>query len=138
MQKRGRKSTIDLSAEMMHPFQTDDDGYIQPPKRLNEVQAEMWREIVRSKPASWFGPDSAPLLEQYVKGIYHLRLFTQRLDNPPHDILDLSRLQSMVDKQTKLVMSLATKMRLTQQSRMQPRTAFRQERDAQAAKPWNE
>jgi hypothetical protein len=116
---------------------------LEPPAYLINSQKVIWREIVATKPPDWFNADSAPLLEAYCKSVDHYRKMSRMLDNMPKDVDDIAKLSKLVTAQAHLICQLATKMRLTQQSRYLAKTAHRRNRDITstphaADKPWND
>jgi hypothetical protein len=110
----------------------------QAPETLDAAGRALWTEIVESKPADWFGPDSLPILEEYVQAVgmcRHLAGMVDRAMGAGDDDLLKQRLD-MRDKESRRAVSLATKMRLTQQSRYGARDAERADRKAKGARPW--
>ncbi len=91
MLQRGRKSSEGLSVVRVAPHER-----VAPPDRLGGDESAIWREIVASKPADWFGPDN-PHLEASIltssdydlaagvaKKLYFLgELCRQSLQEPP-------------------------------------------------------
>lgn len=133
MRQRGKPSVSALSVVPAMPHQR-----MAPPSRLNDEQAEIWREIVAGKPADWFGADNAPLLESYCTTVWECRRVdaAMRLADPCLDEhAGLARTKATLQQQA---MTLATKMRLTNQARQEPKTAgVHARRAAQStAKPW--
>jgi hypothetical protein len=108
------------------------------PPELTAAEAVLWREIVESKPADWFGPDSLPILKEYVRATAmcdHLAVMVGKaLDLGDGDVV--KQYLDMRDKESRRAVSLATKMRLTQQARYGPRDADRADRRASGARPW--
>jgi hypothetical protein len=100
----------------------------EPLSHLTAEEAEEWRNIVATKPADWFMRDAQPVLAAYCQAIVmHRELMgiwraRQALD-APEKLLGLKDLVSMVNKTANLVAQLATKLRLTPQSRYNPRSA---------------
>lgn len=121
----------------------------EPPEHLSPAQAELWRTITEAKSADWFTVEALPLLEAYVRAIEQHRLVSNAVDafgdilmSPDADpllvlanIKALNRLHAMQERQANLMQSLATKMRLTQQSRWQPSTAASKS-EAKGSRPW--
>lgn len=117
----------------------------EPPERLTEAQAEAWRSIVATKPADWFGPDTYPLLVEYIRATEQADLLAKELEEfDPEWLRDedgLERYEKMnrlVDAKSTSMARLATKMRLSQQSRYDARPAARAAARAGGAdKPWH-
>jgi hypothetical protein len=138
MEGRGRKSTAALSV-----VATSLPQRIEPPQDLTESQATLWREIVAGKPVDWFAADNAPLLVEYVRAVdmgnrLALKIECLLAGNDAAEITaHLKGLLDMRDKEAKRATSIATKLRLTQQSRYTPQAAATADRKAGVgSKPW--
>ena len=86
------------------------------------------RAIVADLPGGWISGAQEYLLAAYCRHIDAGNWLSKQIDGlgvEPADIPRLSRLLGMRIRETGAMMSLATKMRLTQQARMHPRTAGR-------------
>ena len=109
-----------------------------PPRGLSDDESRLWREVVDSKPVEWFQPDSAPLLTEYVRAV----VMSGQLDIQVKAALvggetgELKALLDMRDKESKRVVSIATKLRLTQQSRYTPQAAATANKKAAGGRPW--
>lgn len=104
------------------------------PGDLSEVEAALWRETVESKPADWFGADSWPILKEYVRAAAMCDALAQVIaDAGPGQ---LKEWLDMRDKEARRAVSLATKLRLTQQSKYGPRAADTADRKAKGKRPW--
>ena len=121
MRQRGRKSSsrlsvVPINCEAYRPS---------PPSNLTPPQAELWERIVADSPAGWFH-DGDTLLTLFcrhaVSGDFLSKLIDAEPRQPP-DLKRLNRLLTMRARETQLTTHLLTKMRLTQQSQMHPRTA---------------
>jgi hypothetical protein len=127
--KRGPKSALELA----HLRESAGDGLERierapAPYDLTDAQAQLWEAIVSRLPASWFPVETWPLLAQYVRHVDASRRVAMLIEqevNPTPDAdgqvpeLDLNnyrRLLVMQALESRAMMSLATKMRLTQQS----------------------
>ena len=134
MLQRGRKSAESLSLVRVGVGERPE-----PPARLSAPERDIWREITAGKPADWFGADNLPLLEHYCAAILASRQIAERLRATSTECLDdYERLISLATKVGGQLATLATKMRLTQQSRYNEKTASTAaNRGAAAArKPW--
>ena len=109
-----------------------------PPRGVSDDESRLWREVVDSKPVEWFQPDSAPLLTEYVRAV----VMSGQLDIQVKAALvggetgELKALLDMRDKESKRVVSIATKLRLTQQSRYTPQAAATANKKAAGGRPW--
>jgi hypothetical protein len=134
MEGRGRKSTAALSV-----VATSLPQRMEPPQELTESQAALWREIVAGKPVEWFAADNAPLLAEYVRAVdmgnrLALEIELTLAGTADHSLKDLLKMR---DTEAKRATSIATKLRLTQQSRYTPQAAATADRKAgSGAKPW--
>jgi hypothetical protein len=113
------------------------DGRVAAPAGLTKVEREMWADVVQSKPADWFDADSVPVLKEYIRAALTCdqlaRLVAQAMEGDPED---LKLALDMRDKEAKRCANLATKLRLTQQSRYTPQSASTANRKASGARPW--
>lgn len=102
----------------------------------------MWRAIVASKAHDWFGPDSAQLLEAFVRAVVSHRQISARVaefaavPSASEDLATFDRLVRMQQRQAGVMASLATKLRLTQQSRYTPQAAATATKKTRGARPW--
>lgn len=117
---------------------------LQAPDTLNDTQRAVWLETVNNRPADWFGPEQAPLLECYCGHIAYARMLRGVLDTvDPAWLLDDEGLQrhnklfAMHARESAAAANFATKLRLTSQSVTDKRVAGRAgERHSSARKPW--
>ena len=87
-----------------------------PPKRFSVEMKAAWRAVVGSKPATWFDAASTPLLECYIHAICTFRALSTQ---PTID----GKALRMLDRQSRLVGMLGTRLRLTQQAKYNARSA---------------
>lgn len=141
MDQRGRKSAA-ASLHVVHlPGQ-----WPQPPDRLTEAQAKAWENIVVTKPHDWFGPDTYPLLVEYIRAAEQADVLARQLEDFDSEWLKdddglqrYEKLSRLADAKAASLARLATKMRLSQQSRYSEKTAATASKQAgsAAAKPWH-
>ena len=134
MGARGRKTAA--SAELGVAEETYEK--MPPPAHLSKSQKELWVGIVATKPAEWFKADSAPLLEAYCKEIEFYQELTGNKYALPKTLAGLEKLQAMRAKHVTVLVSLATRLRLTPQSRYVAQRAGRMDRDEPRTNPWDE
>jgi hypothetical protein len=110
-----------------------------PPDDLTPEQALRWRAVVDSKPVDWFGPDSSPLLKEYVRAeamcdLLAIQIEAAVVGGEPAVVKSVLQMRDM---ESKRLTSIATKLRLTQQSRYTPQAAATADRKSgSAGKPW--
>jgi hypothetical protein len=111
----------------------------EPLPHLTEEEAAEWRAIVSTKPADWFMRDSQPVLAAYCQAICMNRDLVEMWNNEKGKLesaILLKDLISSVTKTSNLVAQLATKLRLTQQSRYTAQSAATANKRAANARPW--
>lgn len=136
MEGRGKKSIASL--EVVQNQQITAFKRPEPPARLTNEQAEIWLAVVNNQPADWFKPDTHELLEHYTRHAVAGRRIDEMIkslpDSDDSDWLNtLNKLYIMQEREGRAMTSLATKMRITQQSEYTHKT----KRDkAPVRKPW--
>lgn len=143
MKGRGRQSLADSATVVTGAFGKRPD----PPDGLTERQCDIWREIVASEDPNFF--DSAALralLADYCRhresaeklAVVLNQFKTEWLNNPKA----LSQYRTLVrtrDIETRATVTMATKLRLTNQSRYVPHAAATAARRAlKGPRPWEE
>lgn len=119
MKQRGRQSKPELGVVSTMP-----DRRPVPPPGLTKEQEKRWRDIVQTKPAEWWDAGSMPLLKEYVRladSVDELAEVLQRAEDALKEsgtVRDAYKdLVRIIDVKLGRLAQLATKMRLTQQSR---------------------
>ena len=118
MGTRGRKSAAELG--VIHGIRERPE----PPDELTPEQVEEWRAVVARMPVDWFRREIHPLLCAYCRHICNARHIAGLIE-AAHDLdigdrkalMRLNRLLGMQERQSNALMGLATRMRLTNQSR---------------------
>lgn len=133
MAQRGRKSSASLSIVPL--TQPAPSIRPQPPARLGKVARDIWRSTTSSRPADYFDAASLPMLEAYCRAHAEYLRVQSALEsmNPKRDAKEYARLARTADSLTGRAAMLATKMRLSQQSRYDGRTAARKAGDHRTA-----
>lgn len=114
----------------------------EPPTHFSEEEREVWTTTTNGLPADWFTPESLPLLEAYCRHHISARNFSKMLEDvrqkPDYKrkIVDLGKLAAMVVRETQLVATLATKMRLSQRAKSKAKPVTPNERTSTGRKPW--
>ena len=140
MGARGRKSAAELSAISCDGIEIHRRP--EPPEHLGDNAAEIWRSITNSLPADWFTPGTLPLLEALcgltVSQRYTLRsLQVLERGGDDFDQDEWEGLLKQLGEVSGRIATLATRMRLTPQSRYGPRAAATAGRlPPDGPKPW--
>lgn len=113
---------------------------IEEPADLSPAEVQLWRDVVASKPAEWFGADSAPILKEFVRASVTCDLLDERVKTTMTTgaVGEVKLILDMRDKESKRVAVLATKLRLTQQSRYTPQAAATADKRASGKRPWQQ
>lgn len=90
------------------------------PHDLTDEETEFWAAIVESLPADWFTASTLPLLTQYCRHSVQARRIAELVERaagqPDFELADYDRLLKMQQRESAALASLATKMRISQQS----------------------
>ncbi len=136
MGTRGRKSAAELGVIPGIPQRPE------PPDELTPQQAEEWREIVDRMPVDWFRRKIHPLLCSYCRHVINARHIAGLIE-AAHDLdigdrkalMRFNRLLGMQERQSSALMGLATRMRLTNQSRYTASSAATAAKGGTTGKP---
>ncbi len=136
MGTRGRKSAAELGVIPGIPQRPE------PPDELTPQQAEEWREIVDRMPVDWFRREIHPLLCSYCRHVTNARHIAGLIE-AAHDLdigdrkalMRFNRLLGMQERQSSALMGLATRMRLTNQSRYTASSAATAAKGGPTGKP---
>ena len=114
-------------------------GPLAPPQELSVAERALWKEVVASKPVEWFGPDSVPVLKEYVRAAVTCDTLADRVVQAlaTGDENIIRSALGLRDKEAKRCADLATKLRLTQQSRYTPQAAATADQKASGGRPWH-
>lgn len=134
MTKRGRASAASMEVSKVAPIET-----IQRPDApydLTDEQAAEWWAIVNRMPADWFPRETHGMISQYCRHVVAARrvaqLIAQAEKEKKLDVDHYDKLLKMQEREGRAISSLATRMRISQQS------TFDKERKKpkQVSKPW--
>ena len=118
MGARGRKSAA--SGELVAVSAVQTIARPDAPYDLTDEQADEWRSVVDRLPADWFPRETWPILTQYCRHVVTARRVAQLIDaemkSPEFDVGRYSDLLKMAQRESQVIASLATKMRLSQQA----------------------
>tara|TARA_R110000824_G_scaffold40166_2_gene120656 strand:- start:12059 stop:12472 length:414 start_codon:yes stop_codon:yes gene_type:complete len=119
MGTRGRKTSATITT-LPTAKRTPAQERPKPPATLTKPAAEIWVGIVDRLPEEWFPRETWPILEQYCRHILSCKVIDTRIDDMEKrtnfDVDDYDKLCKMRERETRTMLSLATRMRLTQQS----------------------
>jgi hypothetical protein len=123
-EKRGRKSgaslqTVSIDCKPTRPAAPDE---------LTQKQAKVWKSVVKSMPADWFGRETHALLIQYCRHVVTAQEVDRLINEHAAGELDIQRYNKLLimrARESGALTALARTMRLTQQSRIDPKTAGR-------------
>jgi hypothetical protein len=127
-EKRGRNSGASLETVLSV---TGKPARPAAPARLTPAEAEVWKSVVAAMPAVWFPRESHGLLAQYCCHVIQARYVSQMIGSLMAEeqkdgwLMDYDRLLKMQERESRAMTALARGMRMTQQSRIDPKTAGR-------------
>jgi hypothetical protein len=128
-------------------------GRLPPPDELREVERTIWCAITARMPADWFTADISPMLKQFCRHIaqadelqVELEALRQTLavlrasSEPDKELISEVKQESHVllrlhANESDRIANIGTKLRLTNQSRYQPKAGGVQETRA-GPRPW--
>lgn len=143
MKQRGRKSTAanDVSDKVV---ELSTVVRPKPPSDLSKSEKSLFNKIVGDRDADFFDVATIPLLVEYCRIPTELDLIAGAISRYKGDWLNtddglkrFKELTGMRDKAQKRIAILATKMRLAQQSRYEPKVkGVRPKSEGGGPKPW--
>lgn len=120
MKQRGRKQNLAVAQESSISAQERPE----PPVDLTPEQRIEWIQVVNSLPATWFPAETLGVLSQYCKHCVvakHIGSLITEMESADHiDVDDYDKLLKMQERESRIIVSLATKMRMTQQATYHP------------------
>jgi hypothetical protein len=116
MGMRGRKSVASLAvAAPVETLERPDAPY-----DLTDEQADEWWAVVNRMPADWFPRETHGMLAQYCRHVVSARRVAQLIaaeeGKKEIEIPVLDQLYKMQEREGRALSSLATRMRITQQT----------------------
>jgi hypothetical protein len=145
MEGRGRKSAASLSVISSNGIEAIERA--RPPEELTQEQKFEWVSVVNRMPAEWFPRETQALLAQYCRHIVSARRVANMIDSLEAELAKeegataevilgaskaFDRLYKMQEREGRAISSLATKMRLSQQSTYDKS----KRKPGQTKKPW--
>jgi hypothetical protein len=117
MKARGRPGVAEL---LVVQNVVDRQERVRVPDDLTRYEGEVWVSVVNSEPADWFTPATIPLLTQYCRHTIYARQNAEMIErcreNAESTWYEMEKLLNMQVKQSAILVTLATNMRLSQQS----------------------
>lgn len=118
MGNRGRTSSAALA--VIGPSGIESVSRPVAPDELTDEQAGEWLAIVNRMPADWFPRETHPMLAQYCRHVVRARRLALLLDkvesSEAFDVKEYRDLLRSEEEQSRAIASLATKMRISQQT----------------------
>lgn len=111
----------------------------EPPAELDADQRAVWEMTVNRLPADWFPAETHKLLTNYCRQAVTSDRLAERIAQAEREHAEpkeLDLLLKMRDRELRGMSSLATRMRLTQQSSYDANKSKGDKRKADGAKPW--
>ena len=138
MQQRGRQNQFAAQVVSLRPLTPRPE----PPEELNEEQAQIWRSLIASMPGDWFRAECESLIVALCRHVSYSRAIGARLNalnlRSVEDMSRFAELAKLHKNETQAIASLATKLRLTPQSRYNALNANTAARNAPPSrKPWD-
>lgn len=135
MMKRGRKSANELAIANIAKVEAVERP--DAPYELTDEQAQEWWAVVNRLPADWFPRETHAMLVEYCRHVVMARriaeLIRQAESKPVLDVLEYDRLGKMAERHSRMITSLATKMRISQQATVRAESA---RKPTQVTPPW--
>lgn len=136
MGTRGRKSKTDLTVVSRSGVETIRRPT--PPTDLSDEMALEWRAIVSRLSADHFPRETHGMLAQYCRHVVAARRVAQLIEQAEKDrdleVEDYDRLLKMQEREGRALSSLATRMRLSQQSTYDAK----KKKPSQVRNPWED
>jgi hypothetical protein len=126
MIQRGRKSAQHFSA----PAVDGDPPRLQPPAHLDDRERSLFVELVEACGPRHFVASDVPLVVSYVQATLLSRQAVKTAAEKP-------AMLALWEKSTRMQATLATRLRLSPQSRLDPKTVGR-ERPSLYRRPWED
>lgn len=138
MKQRGRQSTASLATVTAIP-----QRMLAPPADLTAEECGVWARVTATKPGDWWDAGSLPLLVQYCRAVVQSDAVALQVSavSPflatPEGLPMYKELRKIQATLSAEISSLATKMRLTQQSRYTAQSSSTANAKAPGGrKPW--
>ena len=133
MGTRGRASaaSLEVARPVVESLQRPDAPY-----DLTDDQAEEWWAVVNRLPADWFPRETHAVLAQYCRHVVAARRVAQLVASceasAEMDLSQYDQLLKMQEREGRALSSLATRLRITQQSTVDKRV----QKPSAVKRPW--
>jgi hypothetical protein len=127
MRQRGRKTTDHLAALSVN----GDPPRLQPPAHLNDHERALFVELIEACSPRHFVASDLPLLASYVQAILLSRSAVKDAAEDPAMLV-------LWEKATRMQATLATRLRLSPQSRTDPKTIGGMQQASGPPNPWDD
>ena len=143
MAQRGRKSAASIEvAALVAPTQSG--ARLRAPAILTDAEQSVWVQLINDQPANAFTQTHIPLLTQYCRHVIQAQLLADEISNfdrawlaDEDGLKRYDRLLAMQEREGRAASSLATRLRITRQSVVDPKTAGRGASSVgRKPKPW--
>ena len=116
MKQRGRKGALSV----VHESGVSAVDRPEPLPELTPEQRVIWIQTVNALPADWFPEETHGFLAQYCKHVVTSRHVAQMIEQAESggeiDVTEYDKLLKMQERESRILLSLGTKMRMTQQA----------------------
>lgn len=120
MKQRGRKQNLSVVNDA--PISAQERP--EPTADLTPEQRIVWITVVNSLPAEWFRDEAHGVLSQYCKHVvaaqHVAELITDFEAGDDINVSDYDKLLKMQERESRMIASLGTKLRITPQSTWSP------------------
>lgn len=145
MGNRGRESAAATGTAKLTVFPGGLARRPEAPEELTDAQAKVWKDTVASETVEFFDTDALrELLKDYCRHKVTGAALSRQIETydaakamDPETAKNFDRVTKMRDRESKAAADLATKLRLTNQSRYTPKAAATASKaGGSAKKPW--
>lgn len=128
--QRGRKSLSELStAELVRTGPLKATAYMRPSLHLSDAEQVVWRRVVEDFPAGSFEESSRDMLDCYCQQVVvtqlldsQIKVFNPEWMSTAEGLQRFDKLLAMREREVRSLSSLATRLRITRQSVINPQT----------------
>lgn len=141
---RGRVSGAELAALAAMPTPIESQSRLACPVHLSDAVQAVWAELVNDVPGGSFTAKDIPLLEAYCRHVVQGRIIADQIESfdpawlgDDEGLKRFDRLTAIGEREARAASSLATRLRITRQAMVDPKTAGRANSGLKRSKkPW--